>query len=358
MRGRPELERWGAGGARRAPTRRSSAPAHIRGVLEEVVGHVDRVHEVPPGVDVDEFRPEDRASRARRPARRGGGATRRTPATATSGCPDDGNAERLAELLRERRADRRVLREADREEGRPGAARGDATGSTARLVVVGFGDLSGAARGGRARRARSSPGRSSTATSSTCCRSPTSPSCRRSSRRRSAWSPPRPRPPARRRSSRATRASPRSPPASSRTTRSGFATSPRSTTRRRRRPRASKLASCSRCRRRARGARARRAQRRRRALVVGAASPRGCSRPFRPLSLGFARDGRGADASPGRSCSQAARALRDGTDLHGRRRGGVRAARSRDARARRTGFEESTAAAREHRSRSRTSSAS
>jgi glycosyltransferase involved in cell wall biosynthesis len=35
--------------------------AHIRGVLEEVVGHVDRVHEVPPGVDVDEFRPKERA---------------------------------------------------------------------------------------------------------------------------------------------------------------------------------------------------------------------------------------------------------------------------------------------------------
>ena len=35
--------------------------AHIRGVLEEVVGHVDRVHEVPPGVDVDEFRPRGRA---------------------------------------------------------------------------------------------------------------------------------------------------------------------------------------------------------------------------------------------------------------------------------------------------------
>jgi glycosyltransferase involved in cell wall biosynthesis len=35
--------------------------AHIRGVLEEVVGHVERVHEVPPGVDIDEFRPRDRA---------------------------------------------------------------------------------------------------------------------------------------------------------------------------------------------------------------------------------------------------------------------------------------------------------
>jgi len=35
--------------------------AHIRGVLEEVVGQVERVHEVPPGVDVDDFRPLGRA---------------------------------------------------------------------------------------------------------------------------------------------------------------------------------------------------------------------------------------------------------------------------------------------------------
>src|SRR5207244_11464727 len=34
--------------------------AHIREVIEAVVGHVDRVHEVPPGVDVDEFRPRPR----------------------------------------------------------------------------------------------------------------------------------------------------------------------------------------------------------------------------------------------------------------------------------------------------------
>jgi glycosyltransferase involved in cell wall biosynthesis len=33
---------------------------HIRKVLGEVVGHVDRVHEVPPGVDVDAFHPEPR----------------------------------------------------------------------------------------------------------------------------------------------------------------------------------------------------------------------------------------------------------------------------------------------------------
>ena len=34
---------------------------HIRSVLEEVVGHVERVYRVPPGVDVAEFRPRGRA---------------------------------------------------------------------------------------------------------------------------------------------------------------------------------------------------------------------------------------------------------------------------------------------------------
>ncbi|HZQ89336.1 MAG TPA: glycosyltransferase family 4 protein [Gaiellaceae bacterium] len=59
MRGRPELERWGAEALAEADAVFVGS-AHIRSVLEEVVGHVDRVHEVPPGVDIDEFRPEDR----------------------------------------------------------------------------------------------------------------------------------------------------------------------------------------------------------------------------------------------------------------------------------------------------------
>src|SRR5215831_10000996 len=56
MRGRPELERWGAqvlGDAKAIYV----GSGHIREVLEEVCGHVERVHEVPPGVDVDEWRP-------------------------------------------------------------------------------------------------------------------------------------------------------------------------------------------------------------------------------------------------------------------------------------------------------------
>src|SRR5919198_616539 len=93
MRGNPELAAWG---------RKSLAGAeavfvgsqHIRQVLEEVVGHVDRVHEVPPGVDVDEFRPQPREEALDRliaeavadPPNRDDGNER---------LPDDQNAERF-----------------------------------------------------------------------------------------------------------------------------------------------------------------------------------------------------------------------------------------------------------------------
>jgi glycosyltransferase involved in cell wall biosynthesis len=59
MRGNERLSRLGAEALARANAVYVGS-AHIRGVLEEVVGHVDRVHEVPPGVAVDEFVPEDR----------------------------------------------------------------------------------------------------------------------------------------------------------------------------------------------------------------------------------------------------------------------------------------------------------
>jgi glycosyltransferase involved in cell wall biosynthesis len=72
--------------------------AHIREVLEDVVGHVDRVYEVPPGVDVDEFHPERRdnalanlVEEARRDPPNPGSANERLP--------DEGNADRFAEFL-------------------------------------------------------------------------------------------------------------------------------------------------------------------------------------------------------------------------------------------------------------------
>jgi glycosyltransferase involved in cell wall biosynthesis len=68
---------------------------HIRAVLEDIVGHVERVHEVPPGVDVDAFRPEPRADalaalleEARHDPPNPGNENERNP--------DDGNAERFA----------------------------------------------------------------------------------------------------------------------------------------------------------------------------------------------------------------------------------------------------------------------
>jgi len=97
MRGNAELSRWGAealAGARATFV----GSAHIRQVLEDVCGHVERVHEVPPGVDVDLWQPELRdvalerlLEEARRDAPNPGNAEERIP--------DDGNAGRLAAFL-------------------------------------------------------------------------------------------------------------------------------------------------------------------------------------------------------------------------------------------------------------------
>ena len=97
MRGNAELEAWGRESLARAEAVFVGSQ-HIREVLEEVVGHVDRVHEVPPGVDVDEFRPQARdealaelVEEARRDPPNPGNADERLP--------DEGNAERLAAFL-------------------------------------------------------------------------------------------------------------------------------------------------------------------------------------------------------------------------------------------------------------------
>jgi glycosyltransferase involved in cell wall biosynthesis len=137
MRGRPELERWG----RRVLEHAASVfvgSAHIREVLEDVCGHVDRVHEVPPGVDIEEWRPRSRAEALegliaeaeRDPA---------NPENANERLPDEGNAERLAGFLADEQPTVvyfgkllynkgvHVLLEA-------------LAGLDARVIVVGFGD--------------------------------------------------------------------------------------------------------------------------------------------------------------------------------------------------------------------------
>jgi glycosyltransferase involved in cell wall biosynthesis len=67
---------------------------HIRDVLEDVVGHVDRVHVVPPGVDVDEFVPAPREEALRRLLVESR-ADPPNPGNADERLPDEGNAERL-----------------------------------------------------------------------------------------------------------------------------------------------------------------------------------------------------------------------------------------------------------------------
>ncbi|HKD32287.1 MAG TPA: glycosyltransferase family 4 protein [Gaiellaceae bacterium] len=59
IRGNEELAAWARESLEQAEAVFVGSD-HIRLVLEEVVGHVERVHEVPPGVDVDEFHPEPR----------------------------------------------------------------------------------------------------------------------------------------------------------------------------------------------------------------------------------------------------------------------------------------------------------
>lgn len=97
MRGRPELEAWGREVLSCAQAVFVGS-AHIREVLEQVCGHVDRVHEVPPGVDIDEWRPRPRAEalaglldEARQDAPNPGNANERLP--------DTENADRLAAFL-------------------------------------------------------------------------------------------------------------------------------------------------------------------------------------------------------------------------------------------------------------------
>ena len=97
MRGRPELERWGRESLAHAEATYVGSQ-HIRKVLEDVVGQVDRVHEVPPGVDIDMFtlEPRDEALAALIAAARDDPPN---PGNAEERLPDEHNAERLAAFL-------------------------------------------------------------------------------------------------------------------------------------------------------------------------------------------------------------------------------------------------------------------
>jgi glycosyltransferase involved in cell wall biosynthesis len=99
MRGNDDLAAWGRQTLAHAKAVYVGS-AHIRMVLEQIVGQVDRVHEVPPGVDVDEFQPEPRDTAVERLV-----AESRedppNPGNAEERLPDEGNAERFESFFAE-----------------------------------------------------------------------------------------------------------------------------------------------------------------------------------------------------------------------------------------------------------------
>src|SRR6185437_5807440 len=97
IRGNDELIEWGRQTLRSAEAVYVGS-THIRDVLEEMVGHVDRVHEVPPGVDVDEFRPRPR-DEALAGLIAAAQADPANPGNRNERHPDAGNAARFAEFF-------------------------------------------------------------------------------------------------------------------------------------------------------------------------------------------------------------------------------------------------------------------
>jgi glycosyltransferase involved in cell wall biosynthesis len=137
MRGNDDLSSWGRQ-ALRGAERVYVGSAHIRRVLDEVVGDVENVEEVSPGVDVDAFRPEERTRALAALLEE----ARADPQDGDERHPDPGNAERFAgffasdeptvvyfgKLIENKGV--HVLLEALR-------------GVDARAVIVGFGDYRG-----------------------------------------------------------------------------------------------------------------------------------------------------------------------------------------------------------------------
>jgi glycosyltransferase involved in cell wall biosynthesis len=135
MRGRPDLAEWGAETLARAEVVYAGSE-HIREVLEDVVGHVDRVEIVPPGVDVDEFRPEPRPEALAALVEE----ARRDPHDGDERHPDPGNAERFAEFFA--RDEPTVVYFGKLIENKGVQVLLEALdGLDARAVVVGFGDF-------------------------------------------------------------------------------------------------------------------------------------------------------------------------------------------------------------------------
>jgi glycosyltransferase involved in cell wall biosynthesis len=138
MRGRPDLARWGAETLAEAEVVYAGSE-HIRKVLDDVCGPVDRVEVVPPGVDIEEFRPESRET-ALAALLEQAGADPPNPGNREERLPDEGNAERFVRFFADERPTVVFFGKLIENKGVQVLLEALA-GLDARAVVVGFGDF-------------------------------------------------------------------------------------------------------------------------------------------------------------------------------------------------------------------------
>ena len=138
MRGRPDLERWGAETLAAAEVVYAGSE-HIVHVLEEVLGQVDRVEIVPPGVDVEAFRPEPREE-ALAALLEEARSDPPNPGNREERQPDEGNAARFARFFADERPTVVYFGKLIENKGVQVLLEALA-GLDARAVVVGFGDF-------------------------------------------------------------------------------------------------------------------------------------------------------------------------------------------------------------------------
>jgi glycosyltransferase involved in cell wall biosynthesis len=137
MRGNPTLAAWGRDSLRAAQAVFVGS-AHIRRVLEDVCGHVDRVHEVPPGVDIDDWVPQERST-ALAALLAEARSDPPNPGNAQERLPDEGNARRLERFLAGDRPTVVYFGKLMRNKGVHVLLEA-LRGVDARAVIVGFGD--------------------------------------------------------------------------------------------------------------------------------------------------------------------------------------------------------------------------
>jgi glycosyltransferase involved in cell wall biosynthesis len=137
MRGNERLSRWG-GEALEGAAAAIVGSEHIREVLAEICGTVARVHTIPPGVDVELWRPaprEEALDALVREARK----DPPNPGNANERLPDEGNADRLAAFLAGERPTVVYYGKLIRNKGVQVLLEA-LRGVDARAVIVGFGD--------------------------------------------------------------------------------------------------------------------------------------------------------------------------------------------------------------------------